>query len=103
MKIVLPVAARNSNSMNAWQEWLSCSLIMRLLLLLIVALHVVAAQEVPVFEVSGVEFPTSNKAAARLDKFTIPETTTGLTACGGSNICYITLLQFNASKLSYNS
>ena len=54
-------------------------------MLFIVVLHVVAAQEVPVLEVSDVEFPTSNEAAARLDKFTIPETTTGLTDCGGSN------------------
>ena len=32
-------------------------------------------------EVSNVKFPTSNEAGARLDKFTIPKSTTGLTAC----------------------
>ena len=32
-------------------------------------------------EVSNVKFPTSNEGAARLDKFTIPKSTTGLTAC----------------------
>ena len=44
-------------------------------------LHLTCAEEMSTLEVSNVEFPTSNEAAARLDDFTISESTTGLTAC----------------------
>ena len=44
-------------------------------------LHRTSAEEVSTLEVSNVEFPTSNEAAARLENFTIPESTTGITAC----------------------
>ena len=76
---------------------------MRLLLLLIVALHVVAAQEVPVLEVS--EIPTSNEAAARLDKFTGNHNRTNSLwriKLEYYDNGYIMLFQFNALKLSYN-
>ena len=48
---------------------------------LVYILHLTSAEEVSTLEVSNVEFPTSNEAAARLDNLTIPESTTGLTAC----------------------
>ena len=78
---------------------------MRLLLLLIVVLHVVAAQEVPVLEVSDVEFPISNEAAARLDKFTGNHNRTNSLwriKLEYYDNGYIMLFQFNALKLSYN-
>ena len=82
--------------------WLSSSLIMSVgvLLLLIGLQHVVGAREVAVLEVSDVEFPTSNEAAARIENFTIPETTTGLTACiriklEYYNNGYTTMFNFN--------
>ena len=51
-----------------------------LMIKLFCILHLTCAEEVSTLEVSNVEFPTSNEAAARLDNFTIPKSTTGLTA-----------------------